>query len=379
MAAPKKKQAPRPPAEPHPDDRGEYRSTYVVMGSSEEYHALSKDGALMLNACRMTLGACGIALANTDALVEWSKLDDPGAFLAARDELIRTDWLRVQGRVWWLRNGLRFEPSLRPKANPNHRVFIQKALAALPKLAIVAEFARYYADLGIAAPHGTPIPSGTHRDGIDMGSQEDTHRDGIPHPIEIQEPDPDPEPYTEPDTESESDARAQGSPAAEVNGGNPYDDFTPTDAQRARARELHVDLDVALRKWRANRKAQGIEAIDLVADFDGWLEREPQHQRTNGNGVHPEPERPGRSQIAPPREPDPVISDEERAEVQRMSRETLAALKGDAPMLDRLKRPDWEREPPAQLDAEAGAEFEQRREAAKAAVAQAAGRRPVKT
>lgn len=120
-----------------------------------------------------------------------------------------------------------------------------------------------------------------------------------------------------------------------------FDGYTPTEAQRARAAELHVDLDHALRKWRANRKANGRTPVDLAADFDGWLEDQPGFTRNgaNGNGaVHGEPP-PGPVRVAPyVPPPEPEVSPEQRAEIARLAAEKRAALKGDATPEPRKRR-----------------------------------------
>lgn len=126
---------------------------------------------------------------------------------------------------------------------------------------------------------------------------------------------------------------ARAPEVATPNGGPPdFDAYQPTDAQRARAAQLHVDLTRALNSWRGKRKAAGATPHDLAGDFDGWLEDEPQYQHTNGNGasggsgpkplLHSLPN----PWTQPPPEPEPEIDPEQRAEVARMARETAAAL-----------------------------------------------------
>lgn len=137
----------------HHRDRGEYRSIYSVMPDTEDFQALSVHGRLMVYTLKLTLGALGIALAYDDKLCEQSGLAAPD-LQKARRELVRKEWLLVEGRVHWLRNGLLYEPTL-TISNEKHRTFILRKLQGLPRLKIVTDFAAYYGlDLG---PNGKGI------------------------------------------------------------------------------------------------------------------------------------------------------------------------------------------------------------------------------
>lgn len=132
----------------------------------------------------------------------------------------------------------------------------------------------------------------------------------------------------------------------QVNGEPPdFDAYQPTEAQRARAAVLHVDLDGCLRKWRANRKAARTDpaALDLAADFDGWLEREPGY--ANGNGVVRADPGPLLHRLpVVPWTPEPEPTPEERAEAQRIVQATTAALKSDRTPEPRKRRDPLSRE-----------------------------------
>src|SRR5262249_53256406 len=52
-------------------------------------------------------------------------------------------WIVREGPVVWIRNGLRYDPSLR-LADEKHRKAVEKAVAGLPKLEIVVKFCDYY-------------------------------------------------------------------------------------------------------------------------------------------------------------------------------------------------------------------------------------------
>lgn len=127
--------------------RGEYRSIYDVLPETREFQQLSKDARLLLYTLKLELGALGIAVAYDEPLQVKSGLNAV-ELDEARDELGRTGWLERDGRVHWLRNGLKFEPSLSLE-NQKHVTYIQKELRGLPSCAIANAFADYY---GLDAP-----------------------------------------------------------------------------------------------------------------------------------------------------------------------------------------------------------------------------------
>lgn len=278
---PQPKKAPKPS-----DERGDFRSMYSVLFDSPEYEELSLAASHLLVTVKHSLGPAGIGVLEVATLQRRAKLTD-AEFEPAKVELIKGQWIYVEHRVWWLRNGLRFEPSM-VSSNENHVRGIQRFLNGLPKLAIANRFAAYYRRLGwdLAEPfpnlngNGIGMGSVTHRDPIEIpfprGMAMGTH----PDPIAITEPLTLTEPLTEPltesdsETESESDARAPEGVAS-------LEQLNPTDDHRTRAAELKLDLDHELRRWKLHRQANGIDPADPVADFGLWLERAPGF---NGSG-----------------------------------------------------------------------------------------------
>jgi len=162
-----------------------------VLPDSPEFQELSKDAALLLYTLKVTMGPAGIDVLYDDQLCERSRLslEELGP---ARQELIAGGWLTVERRVHWLRNGLRFEPTMSLK-NANHRKSVQDHLGSLPKQPIVNEFASHY-DLD------APFPKLSSIEDKNRGTEGD--RDGMRMPIGITEPEPDTD--TEPDTEPEA-------------------------------------------------------------------------------------------------------------------------------------------------------------------------------
>lgn len=137
-------------------------------------------------------------------------------------------------------------------------------------------------------------------------------------------------------------ARAS-SASPSVNGGTPdFDGYQPTEAQRTRAAELQVDLGATLRKWRAKRKANGAHPVDLVADFDGWLEDEPGFKPTpNGSGGHA-PSDTGIVRRFDPAPPDvgPEPSPEERRAGMEIVKQAVAASRAMPPVGSTIEDPD---------------------------------------
>lgn len=122
--------------------RGSYRSIYAVLLDSPEYRGLSANARLLLLTVKISLGPSGIGVLFEDQLRERSGLQ-AAAVAKARQELVAADFLRVEAGVYWLRNGLRFEPTM-SLANPKHRKGIATYLEGLPRLSIVREFRAYY-------------------------------------------------------------------------------------------------------------------------------------------------------------------------------------------------------------------------------------------
>jgi len=136
------------------DERGEYRGMYVVLIDSPEFAQLSADATACFYPLKFKLGRAGIAVFDVEALPRYAKIPSTRV-REALTELIDSDFLRVEGTIFWLRNGLRFEPS-RPLDQPNMRASIEAYLETLPKLQIVNDFANYYS---LAVPF--EIPSST--------------------------------------------------------------------------------------------------------------------------------------------------------------------------------------------------------------------------
>lgn len=131
-------------------DRGAYRSIHTVIIDSPEYLALKPHAKLMLFTLKMRLGPLGIAmipgmLAALSESTGMTMLQTADAM----SELESGGWVRSEGSMVWLKNGLKYEPAYSPK-NKFHLQKIMELLAALPRVPLVQEFKNYYAEyLGI--------------------------------------------------------------------------------------------------------------------------------------------------------------------------------------------------------------------------------------
>lgn len=127
-------------------NRGEYRSIHTVLVDGPDFQTLEPDDRLTLLIVKLSLGPSGIDVvpALVPTLVERTGLDAErvGAALA---RLESGGWIRRERNVLWLVNGLKYEPSLDTK-NKKHRTGVQRHAYGLPRLALIAAFARHYAE-----------------------------------------------------------------------------------------------------------------------------------------------------------------------------------------------------------------------------------------
>lgn len=134
--------------------RGEYRPLYAVLIDTPGFQALSKDARLLFYTLKLALGPIGIAVVYDDALEARSGILR-GDLGSAREELVDGGWLVVEGRVHWIVNGLKHEPTM-SMSNANHRKFVAKLLSGLPRSPIVTRFATRYGVLDLL-PEGDAV------------------------------------------------------------------------------------------------------------------------------------------------------------------------------------------------------------------------------
>lgn len=126
-------------------EKREYRATYTVLRVDPAFLPLSKDAKLYWHTAKLELpvSGIGVCLAHTIAGLASLSLEEAQH---AEAELSAAGWLKREGAILWIVNGLRHTPNLKPK-DEKHRIHIQRLLKDLPRdNDLVAEFRAYYAE-----------------------------------------------------------------------------------------------------------------------------------------------------------------------------------------------------------------------------------------
>jgi hypothetical protein len=179
--------------------RGVYRGVYSCLVDDPDFQRLSPDARLVLLVMRLSsqIGAAGIFRAYTQVVAEQTGLElaQVEAALHELETSPTTDrpWIVREAGLVWIRNALRYDPNIR-LGDPKHATAVNRVLAGLPRLSIVARFRRYYQ---IARP--SKDPSGS-----------------LGRLVEDQSP-----PSTETETEYR-DPRAEDRPSMSPNGHHPH-------------------------------------------------------------------------------------------------------------------------------------------------------------
>lgn len=125
--------------------RGDHRSLYCAMADDETTQSLSHAAFRLFVVLKLTLPAAGIGVAYVSLLAERSHMT-AAEVEQALAELLSKGIVQREGRVVWIVNGLRFEPSLNAR-NEKHRAFVRdRSIAPLGDLPIVAAFRAAYAE-----------------------------------------------------------------------------------------------------------------------------------------------------------------------------------------------------------------------------------------
>lgn len=138
-------------------EKGEYRSIYVAVLDDHDFQELSACARACFWVLKMRLGMAGIAPFQPETLPRYTGFPAEETTRALQ-ELVDGRWLAIERTVYWLRNGLRHDPS-EPLKSPNLVKSIQAHLRTLPKLPIANEFAAYY---GLEAPFPEVVEDGEH-------------------------------------------------------------------------------------------------------------------------------------------------------------------------------------------------------------------------
>ena len=164
--------------------RGIYRGVFSRLFDDDDYQALSAPARLTFLTLRLCAQAGPAAIFRYHLGVLEEQTGLPAAQLEqAFRELEAGRWIVREGRIVWIRNGLRHDPHLR-LSDPKHVAAVERAVASLPKLGIVLSFCDYY---GIARPFKDPSKtldspseeSSEQRVGAGKKEKEDEDRGGV--------------------------------------------------------------------------------------------------------------------------------------------------------------------------------------------------------
>jgi hypothetical protein len=129
--------------------RGIYRGLYSSLIDDVDYQRLTPPARLVLLTLRLCTqaGAAAIFRVYVVLLAEQTGLEvlevEKALSELAGSPSPEKPWIYRDGPVVWVRNGLRYDPTLR-LSDEKHKKSIERAVAALPQLPIVASFCRYY-------------------------------------------------------------------------------------------------------------------------------------------------------------------------------------------------------------------------------------------
>jgi hypothetical protein len=166
-------------------NRGTYRATHTALFDDPDYEKLSPEARHVFLALRLGSQSNIACIYRLRLSVLSENTGYPLDTLSvAIKELKSGHWIFYDGQVVWIRNGLRYDPTI-TLSNPKHKSSIEKAVFGVPKCEIVKMFCDYY---------GLECPFDTHEILMPMGS--DTV--SPPNPIPIPKPTPKPIPKKSP-------------------------------------------------------------------------------------------------------------------------------------------------------------------------------------
>ena len=172
------------------EERGEYRPIYTVLIHGPDYQALSPTEKLVLLHLKLNLGPAGIGILYPAVLAEQTGYSEEQTRLAI-DILSHRGWVSHERNVFWVVDGLKYEPSL-SKKNDNHKGWLSRYVRGLPKLLVVKQFCDRYCEWlprgggwdgdGITVPMPITSTSTTTETNNTPASQEAPRRVGAKYP-----------------------------------------------------------------------------------------------------------------------------------------------------------------------------------------------------
>lgn len=124
--------------------RGVHRGVYSSLLDHPEFQALSPPARHVFLTLRISkqAGPAAIFICYREVVAQQTGLKVREVERALY-ELEKQNWLRLEGRIVWIVNGLRHDPTMR-LANPKHRIAVLRALEELPSTEIVTSYCKYY-------------------------------------------------------------------------------------------------------------------------------------------------------------------------------------------------------------------------------------------
>lgn len=155
-------------------DRGVYRGIYSSLLDDPDFQRLSASARLTLLTLRLCRDTGPAAIFRYYPEVIMCQTGLSGAALTkALEELSQAVWIAIEEPVVWVRNGLRYDPMMKPETNELHRKSIERHVNGLPKRQIVLNFCDYYK---IAKPFDR-VSIGSR---VPLPSEDDSEKDSDP-------------------------------------------------------------------------------------------------------------------------------------------------------------------------------------------------------
>ena len=124
--------------------RGVHRGVYSSLLDHPDFQALSSSARHVFLTLRISkqAGPAAIFICYRGVVAAQTGLPIP-TVERCLGELEQAGWLRTEGRIVWIVNGLRHDPTMR-MGNAKHRAAVRRALEELPRLKIVLMYCEYY-------------------------------------------------------------------------------------------------------------------------------------------------------------------------------------------------------------------------------------------
>lgn len=124
--------------------RGVYRGVYSSLIDDEDFQTLTPEARLILLALRICrdAGPAVIFRYYPEVVARQTGLTST-QLEAGLVELAEAGWIERERSVVWVKNGLRYDPTMR-LSNAKHLAAVCRAVAGLPKVALKVKFLEYY-------------------------------------------------------------------------------------------------------------------------------------------------------------------------------------------------------------------------------------------